>query len=654
MKIDLHVHSNWSKHPNEWILRKLGAQESYTDPEDVYRIARARGMDAVTITDHNCIEACLAIAHLENTFISAEYTTYFPTDGCKVHILCYHITPEQHEQIQQERSDIFRLAAFLKREKIVHTVAHAFFGPNGKMSTEHFQQLLELFDTWEINGAKDSLANQRLRAVLAIAKPDAKLTAGSDDHSSLTIANAWTEVSDARNVSEFIEGVRYGRAVTGGISSTPHMLAQNIYSVGWQWLKHTNVVNGFSTAVDRYLLPPELLESRSIAKRIWMNTKAMNPRHWGRDIALAFVNRELERISRPTVGEVPLSQQWFRVLESITNKYIAKLGNSIIEQFYRRQFYDMFSNLGLPVALYTLVAPYFVAFSNFAAQRKLAEDTLKLYRPHESRPVKVAKFTDTFGTIDGVSRTLDEQLDQAVKTGKDYTIISCVGQNNRRGLKLFEPVGMIPAPEFEQQKLCWPPLLKMLDYCYQEQFTHLQASTPGPVGLAGLIVARTLQVPFQAVYHTQVPEFVGRVSDDPFLEDLTRKYCLWFYDCAETIFAPSQHTRSELMRGGIKAEKIRVYPRGVDTDFFHPSRGAGYWETQWGVQPGTTKALYVGRVSREKNLPLLVKAFKTVIDDMRPGGSKSEKPALALMVVGNGGYWEEMKQECEGYPVLFA
>ena len=103
------------------------------------------------------------------------------------------------------------------------------------------------------------------------------------------------------------------------------MLAQNIYSVGWQWLKHTNVVNGFSTAVDRYLLPPELLESRSIAKRIWMNTKAMNPRHWGRDIALAFVNRELERISRPTVGEVPLSQQWFRVLESITNKYIAKL-----------------------------------------------------------------------------------------------------------------------------------------------------------------------------------------------------------------------------------------------------------------------------------------------------------------------------------------
>ncbi len=654
MKIDLHVHSNWSRHPNEWILRKLGAQESYSDPLDVYRIAKARGMDAVTITDHNSIDACLSIAHLPDTFMSSEYTTYFPSDGCKVHVVCYRITPEQHEQIQQERSDIYRLVAFLKREKILHTLAHAFFGPNGKMSPEHFHQLLGLFDTWEINGAKDSWANRSLRAILDVAKPDHKLTAGSDDHSSLTIAHAWTEVRDAQNLSEFFEGVRCGKTVIGGSSSTPHTLALNIYSVGWQWLKHTNAVNGFSSTVDRYLLPAELLEARSIAKRIWMNTKAMNPRYWGRDIALALVNRELEGINRAPVDDVPLSHQWFRILEGITNRYIGKMGNRLIEQFCQRDFYDMFSNLGSPVALYALIAPYFVAFANFASQRKLARETLRQYSPTERQPVKVAKFTDTFGTIDGVSRTLDEQLAEALRTGKDYTIISCVGENNRSGLKLFEPVGMIPAPEFEQQQLCWPPLLKMMDYCYEEQFTHLQASTPGPVGLAGLLVARTLKIPFQAVYHTQIPDFVGKVTDDPLLEELARKYCLWFYDCAETIFAPSEHTRNQLVRHGIKAEKIRVYPRGVDTDFFHPSRRTRYWESAWGVQPGTVKALYVGRVSREKNLPLLVKAFKKLIDRMRPSSRTSGRPAVVLLVVGKGGYWDEMKEECLGYPVLFA
>ena len=122
MRIDLHVHSDSSTHPNEWILRQLGAQESYTDPEDLYRIAKARGMDAVTITDHNTIDGCLSIAHHEDVFLSCEYTTYFRTDGCKAHVLCYNITPEQHQQIQEVRSDIFALVAFLKEHGIVHSL----------------------------------------------------------------------------------------------------------------------------------------------------------------------------------------------------------------------------------------------------------------------------------------------------------------------------------------------------------------------------------------------------------------------------------------------------------------------------------------------------------------------------------------------------
>ena len=396
MKIDLHVHSNWSRNPNEWILRKLGAHESYTDPFDVYKIAKARGMDAVTITDHNSIDACLALSGLTDTFISCEYTTYFTSDGCKVHIVCYNITPEQHERIQQVRSDIFTLVPFLKKEKIVHSLAHAFFGPNGKLTAEHFHELLGLFDTWEINGAKDPLANQYLRMILDTVKPSRKLTAGSDDHSSLTIAHTWTEVLGAGSVTDFFEGIRQGKALIGGGASSPHTLAMNIYSVGWQWLKHTNAVNGIAGGLDRYLLPAQLRETQSMAKKIWTNTRAMNSRYWGRDIALGLINRELEQMNNAHLNELLPSLQWFHVVDSVTNKYIAKLGNRIIEQFCRRDFYDMFSSLGLPVALYALVAPYFVAFANFAKQRKIGRDALKRYRPDDVQPAKIAKFTDTF------------------------------------------------------------------------------------------------------------------------------------------------------------------------------------------------------------------------------------------------------------------
>jgi hypothetical protein len=53
-------------------------------------------MTHVTITDHNSIGGALEIAHLPGTFISEEVTSYFPEDGCKLHVLALDITEVQH------------------------------------------------------------------------------------------------------------------------------------------------------------------------------------------------------------------------------------------------------------------------------------------------------------------------------------------------------------------------------------------------------------------------------------------------------------------------------------------------------------------------------------------------------------------------------
>ena len=66
---------------------RFGGRESYTDPLDVYAAARARGMDFVTITDHNTLDGSLAIAHLPGTFLSTEFDTWFPENGCRVHVV---------------------------------------------------------------------------------------------------------------------------------------------------------------------------------------------------------------------------------------------------------------------------------------------------------------------------------------------------------------------------------------------------------------------------------------------------------------------------------------------------------------------------------------------------------------------------------------
>ena len=118
-KVDLHVHSKYSDRPSEWILRRVGAPESFVEPLEIYRTARQRGMQFVTISDHNCISGALEIAHLPGTFLSTEVTTYFPEDGCKIHCLVTGISEEQFAEIQRLRESIYDFQKFVRDRKSV-------------------------------------------------------------------------------------------------------------------------------------------------------------------------------------------------------------------------------------------------------------------------------------------------------------------------------------------------------------------------------------------------------------------------------------------------------------------------------------------------------------------------------------------------------
>ncbi len=106
-KADLHVHSSHSNKPTYWAMRKFNVPESYTSPQYIYRTARERGMDFVTITDHNTITGALEIGHLPGTFISSEITAHFPENGCKVHVVVLHIAEAQFNVIMELRKNIY-------------------------------------------------------------------------------------------------------------------------------------------------------------------------------------------------------------------------------------------------------------------------------------------------------------------------------------------------------------------------------------------------------------------------------------------------------------------------------------------------------------------------------------------------------------------
>ena len=183
----------------------------------------------------------------------------------------------------------------------------------------------------------------------------------------------------------------------------------------------------------------------------------------------------------------------------------------------------------------------------------------------------------------------------------------------------------------------------MLDFCYHEDFNHLHSATPGPIGLAALAIAKILKLPISGTYHTAIPQYARILTGDDAIQEITWKYVLWYYDQLDLIYAPSQSTRDELAAKGIAREKIRVYPRGIDTELFNPDKRNGILNKLFSIKDGL-KFIYVGRVSKEKNLHLLGQAFRQLTLE----GARAH-----LIVVGDGPFLRAMKAEMQDLPCYF-
>lgn len=129
LRCDLHVHSVHSGRVNLPVLRHFG-NDSYSDPVDVYETARLRGMDLVTLTDHDTIDGALAIAHLPGTFLSEEITCELP-GGRQLHVNAFGIDETQHARISRLRFDAEALFAYLREEGIAASVNHLFSAVTG-------------------------------------------------------------------------------------------------------------------------------------------------------------------------------------------------------------------------------------------------------------------------------------------------------------------------------------------------------------------------------------------------------------------------------------------------------------------------------------------------------------------------------------------
>ncbi len=676
-RADLHIHSCFSDRQSVWALRKMNCPESYTTPEFIYRTAKKKGMDYVTITDHNSINGALKIAHLPDAFVSVEVDTFFPENNCKIHVVVLDISEAVFKEIMCLQKNVYELVAYLRKGGIAHFVAHPFGSLNGRLNAETIEKMLLLFGVFEsVNGTRagqlstfmnkvvSSLTQERFEVIanrhnipLWGDTPWKKaFVGGSDDHSGLFIARAYTVSAQGKTLPGFVSAIREHKTWAEGEEGNPLSLAHNIYRIGYQYYTaQTKQRNNSSMPFINLLLKKAFKPGQKISlfEKLKLLIKKsipdMSRNHEGKTFEKILDDEARKLISDPklisSLKTADNSRSTFNLISYLMNRMIYIYFDRMVNIPFGANIFQVLKSFGMLVVIHLIAAPYGITFNHPHRSKGLVGQLRKSLGIPDDTKEKVALFTDTFDEINGVSVTIKKLIKTAEHRGIDLTVITCNKKETSfsNKTKSFKSIGDFSPSDYPDLTLYIPPTLDVLDYFDQEGFTRIHVSTPGTVGLLALFIARLMDIPISATYHTNIPQCVMSFSGDAVVEKVAWHYVVWFYNQMDEVLVPSKSTQDQIIEKGISPEKIKPLLRWVDVDAFSPKkRNPHVWE-KYNLN-GAIKFLYVGRVSKEKNLDLLAQAF---IDTIKAGFFSY------LIIVGDGPIKIELEGKLKGYPVVF-
>ncbi|HTR37182.1 MAG TPA: PHP-associated domain-containing protein [Bryobacteraceae bacterium] len=236
MKCDLHVHTRHSGMCTIPLVNRV-CRECYSEPEAVYQTLKRRGMDLVTVTDHDSIDAAEQLRRYPDFFLSEEVTCITPS-GTEIHVGVYGIEDRHHVELQRRRKDVPSLAAYLREQRIFFSINHVFSSLTGRRNELDFPLFAELFPAMETLNGHIPVANNRSAARLAEDWRKAPL-GGSDAHTTAALGLTYTEASAARDIPSFLEDLRHGRARVGGANGSYVRLTHTVLGIAASLVRET-------------------------------------------------------------------------------------------------------------------------------------------------------------------------------------------------------------------------------------------------------------------------------------------------------------------------------------------------------------------------------------------------------------------------------
>jgi len=674
-RIDLHVHTKYAGRFKPVVLAQLEVEESYSEPKDVYERLLRHGMSLVTITDHDSIQGCLELAHLPYTFISEEVSARFPENGAIIHVLTYGITEAQHVELQRLRRNVYELVEYIRQQDILHVLAHPFSLVNHRLTPDQLRKSLLMFDTLEVlNGQKDPHHEAFVRDVVAkvddamlerwaeqydMPVPPKRrwgLTAGSDDHVGWSLTRAFTSYRGPRTFEGLRAAIDSRNVEVHGLEKTCECYAHTAYS---GTIDHFRLKfggereDGFRPAnKPSFTHLIELVTSRKLPAEL-----ESLPPFLQRLVPAALESMaaadELPSLS-DLMARLPtpeLHREIYELVHGALLRAFRACGEKIRESGRQLDVEAIIDEVPTLLRLSMLNLGYYFGFRFFNGERRRGwaiYESLELPEPVK-RSERAAVLCDALDNVDGVSIGLRRIVHEMREDGREVFLCGVhsddsVDTRESDEMVRFPTLGRFPLPGYADYDVGWPSLIEVIRWLTTREIDVVVITTPGPLGLVALLAAKMLDIPVIGQHHTNVGDFAAKIFGDPAIGRMMNGFTGWLYGGLKEVAAPSRSTAGMLVdRFELRKERVRVVSRGVDTQSFHPGHGdPSFWRKR-GLR-GHNTLLYVGRLSREKDLDFLVEVFRDLVGH----GADVE-----LGLVGDGPDRAQLEQALRGCPVAF-
>ena len=247
--------------------------------------------------------------------------------------------------------------------------------------------------------------------------------------------------------------------------------------------------------------------------------------------------------------------------------------------------------------------------------------------------MKIAFFTETFlPKVDGIVTRLTKTVKHLIEAGDEVVVFCPEGcPSSYMGAKVIG-VPAMPLPLYPELKLGLPgPAVSDALENFQPDLVHV--INPAVLGLGGIWLAKTNNIPLVASYHTHLPKYLehyGMGMLEPLLWELLKAA----HNQAQLNLCTSTAMVKELGDKGI--QHTALWQRGVDTEIFRPELRNNEMRRRLLGKFSDEGALliYVGRLSAEKQ----IERIKPVLEAL---------PHTRLALVGDGPHRQQLEKTFE-------